>query len=322
MSHVPSLAEIAEATAKNADKRAARRGFLRNVGVAGVAGIGALGINHSSAPNAAAQALTDAQIFNFALNFEYLGAEFYLRATTGAGLPDADTTGTGTRGAVTGGRAVPFVTEAVRQYIVEFAADEVGHVRFLRQALGSAAIARPAIDFTSSFTAAARAAGVIGSDQTFDPFATENGFLLAAFIFEDVCVTALKGAAPLLTNKTNLENAAGFLAVEGYQAAVLRSTLLVRGLAPAANLISDARDRLDGSSRDSNGNLVPDTDQGVTSGTNNQANITPLDANAIAFSRTPGQVLNIAYLNPRAVTQGGFFPQGVNGTIRESANNA
>jgi hypothetical protein len=47
--------------------------------------------------------VTDTNILNFALNLEYLEAEFYLRAV-GRRLADGDTTGRGTRGAVVGGR--------------------------------------------------------------------------------------------------------------------------------------------------------------------------------------------------------------------------
>lgn len=51
------------------------------------------------------------------------------------------------------------------------------------------------------------------------------------------------------------------------------------------------------------------------------SNIVPLDTNGIAFSRSPGQVLNIVYLNKAAATLGGFFPAGVNGNLRASVAN-
>ncbi len=51
------------------------------------------------------------------------------------------------------------------------------------------------------------------------------------------------------------------------------------------------------------------------------SNIVPLDQNGIAFSRSPQQVLNIVYLNRATATLGGFFPAGVNGTLRASAAN-
>ncbi|RFA18741.1 ferritin-like domain-containing protein, partial [Subtercola boreus] len=118
---------------------------------------------------------------------------------------------------------------------------------------------------------------------------------------------------PLITNKTYLEAAAGILAVEAYHAGIIRTSLYAKGLADAANAISDARDSLDGPT---------DDDQGITDKAAGGAlNLVPTDANAIAFSRTPGQVLNVVYLNNKAVTKGGFFPAGVNGAVNTSAAN-
>ena len=54
-------------------------------------------------------------------------------------------------------------------------------------------------------------------------------------------------------------------------------------------------------------------DQGVIVG--GSANLVPTDANGIAYSRTPRQVLNIVYLAPDAAG-GGFFPSGLNGALR------
>ncbi|MGH8934237.1 MAG: ferritin-like domain-containing protein [Egibacteraceae bacterium] len=306
---------LTNAINRSAETEADRRMFLKGTGLAGLGMLGAGMLSTFDAVEAAAgDGPSDATVLNFALNLEYLEAEFYLRAVTGSGLPDKLIDGVGKLGKVTGGAKVPFKTKAIRQYAEEIAADEKAHVAFLRAALGSAAVARPAINLDTAFTAAATAAGLISGNQTFDPYANEVNFLLAAFIFEDVGVTAYKGAAPLISNKTFLEAAAGILAVEAYHASNIRTVLFSLGATAitAANAISDARDSLDG---------PEDLDQGITDA-DGKANIVPADENGIAFSRTPGQVLNIVYLNPAAVTEGGFFPAGVNGAINKSEDNA
>ncbi len=258
----------------------------------------------STSPNPPTPAgVTDPDILNFALNLEYLEAEFYLRAATGTGLSDADA-GPGA-GAVTGGTQVLFKTPALQQYALEIANDELAHVRFLRSALGSAAVSRPEIDLSNSFNAAAMAAG-IGS--TFDPFADENSFIVGAFTFEDVGVTAYHGAAGLLSNKTYLGAAAGIMATEAYHAAEIRTLLAEIGgnYLTYANQISALRAAAGG------GNEVQ-----VSAGT-----IVAADSNSIAFDRTTDQVLHIVYLNSTSgrIGGGGFFPNGLNGTIKSTAS--
>lgn len=277
------------------DPAAGRRRFLTLGTALGLGGLAAL------APRSgAAQArVSDADILNFALNLEYLEAEYYLRAAFGRGLRDADTTGRGNRGGVSGGRKVTFRSSIIRQYAEEIATDEENHVQFLRAGLGAARVARPPIDISASFRALGRAAGL---GNNFDPYSSENNFLLGAFVFEDVGVTAYKGAAPLLDSKDLLAAAAGILAVEAYHAAEIRTLLLGRGLATEANKISDTRDSVDGGSM---------LDQGITR--DGKANIVPADANSIAFDRTTDQVLSIVYIGGDG--EGGFFPEGLNGML-------
>ena len=247
--------------------------------------------------------LTDADILNFALNLEYLEAEYYLRATTGGGLPSGDTTGVGTKGTVVGGSKVPFKNPALEQFAQEIARDEKAHVEFLRSALGSLAVAEPQIDLQTSFTTLARLAGIIGQNDTFNPFTGGRNFLLGAFIFEDVGVTAYHGAAPLLSNKGYLAAAAGILGVEAYHASEIRTLLYERALFQPVQLISNLRAQASGAN----------DDQGIV--LDGVANIVPADQNAIAFSRTPAQVLNIVYLGG-AASNFGFFPNKLNGKIK------
>lgn len=264
---------------------------------------------------------TDLDVLNFALNLEYLEAQFYAFAANGTGLASTLLTGTGTAGAVTGGRKANLNDPIVANYAREIAQDELAHVEFLRNALGSGAVAMPALDIsataTSAFSNAARAAGLIGQGATFDPYENDDNFLLAAFLFEDVGVTAYRGAIGGLANVLIRQTASGILAAEAYHAAMIRSALYMRGLTTptlidSTEAISTARDGLDGAA---------DIDQGVRP-IGDQSNIMPFDSTTgLPFGRTAGQVLNIAYLNRNAVTAGGFFPAGVNGAIKSSAAN-
>ena len=284
-----------------------RRRLMKSAGVGAVA-LGTLGgASIATSTSASAATYTDADILNFALNLEYLEAEFYLRATTGQPLSAyTGVTGTGTQGTVTGGSLVPFQNTALAYYALRVANDELAHVRFLQTALGSSAIAEPSIDFTASFTTLAQAAGLIGAGQTFDPFADEISFLLGSYIFEDVGVTAYAGAANLLTSPDNLAYAASVLAVEGYHAGAIRGYLSQIGAGDATNAISALRNKLGG---------VPDNG---TSTTDNPYTFNNVDYNGQTYRRTTQQVLNIVY-GGASPTAGLFFPKGVNGLFNSTA---
>lgn len=285
-----------------------RRRFTRQAALL-MGGAALAGVALSSKAEAQSTAPTDTDILNFALNLEYLEAQFYTLATTGKTIDQVGvgiTGGNGSAGGTVTVKAnpmVPFQTPLLQQFATELATEEQNHVTFLRTALGASAVAMPNIDLLNSFNALAQAAG-LGS--TFDPFASESNFLLGAFIFEDVGVTAYLGAAGLISSKTYLDKAAGILAVEAYHAGSIRQRVFAAGAAAqaASSKIAAARASLDGTGND-------DIGVGVSNGA---ATVVDANADAMAFSRTTTQVLSIVYGGGSG--GGAFYPNGLNGTIK------
>lgn len=285
------------------EKRSRRAALL--FGGAALAGL-ALG------QKAFAQAsVTDNDILNFALNLEFLEAQFYTLASTGMTLEQvgiSTKSGGGTAGGsvtVKTSPKVTFTTPLLQQLAAEIAQDEQNHVKFLQSALGANAVAQPNIDLLNSFNKLASAAG-LGS--TFDPFASETNFLLGAFIFEDVGVTAYQGAAGLISSKTYLDKAVGIHNVEAYHAAAIRTRIFQAGSTAqaASQAIAKTRATLDGTGND-------DVGVGLSGGV---ATIVDNDANGMTYARTTTQVLSIVYGGGTAGSGGAFFPSAMNGTIR------
>jgi hypothetical protein len=283
-----------------------RRSFVKSAGLTGMGlasvafggaklgmldnmpGAKAFGLNSSSV-HAAAD--INVEVANFALNLEYLEAEFYTVATTGKRLADIGigTDGVGERGPTTGGKRVHFeredddwnwgddeVSGRLHAIAKEIAYDEQQHVILLRSLLGDAAIAKPAIDLD--------ALGI-----GFDNF---KQFLQLARAFEDTGVSAYGGAAPLLTDPAIL----GYAVRIGLTEALHSSNL--RLLIAENHVKTSALDSLD--------ILPPPSGQQYFE----------VDKQALAVVRNTSQVLSIAYGNSAPGTsKGGFFPNGFNGAI-------
>jgi hypothetical protein len=260
-----------------------RRSFVKKLGIASAvlgAAAGSKGISQTTT-------ISDADILNFALNLEYLEAEFYTFATTGNSISQAglSVTGSGTSGPTTGGAQVTFTNKMTQAVAQELANDEQIHVKLIQTTLtgmGAQAIAKPAINLNA-----------LGFG-----FANQNDFLKLARIFEDIGVTAYGGAAPLIQSKTILGYAARILATEADHSGNIRFQIAMNAIATTP---------LDGADH------VP-----PPSG----SQYFPTDSNALTEVRTPGQVLYLAFGGAPNAMSGGFFPSGVNGILNTSSGAA
>ena len=330
----------------------------------------------------AATAYTDADILNFALNLEYLEANFYYIAAfgctidkpnaaaiaaskitggTGAAIPI--NVGVGTPGTVTCSVTgpVPFTTTTAASYAAETAIEEGRHVAFLQSALGSSTmVAQPAINldvaaggaWPTLVAAANSVTPTVAIPTAFSPYSSDTTFLVGAYVFEDVGVTAYHGAASLLTSSGNLSAAGGIMAVEAYHAGLIRTSLNAldptgsAGLVGYTTSISNLRAYLANAASPAtlgtgtsvvggiNYDVNPDdyglasfsvTLAGTTgfsstritdSDTTDAVNPLPL---AIAYARNTNQVLNIVTGGKKvtgttvnATAAGVFFPAGLN----------
>ncbi len=145
-----NLSEIAEA-------KLSRRDLLAK---AGTVGLGAAALTMFAGRPAEAAAASVADVLNFALNTEYLEAEFYTYATAGHGINGVSTpygvigtNGTGTQGTVTGSTLalsqVTFPNAQTQAIAQQITTDEQAHVALLRGVLGDLAIAEPNINLSA-----------------------------------------------------------------------------------------------------------------------------------------------------------------------------
>lgn len=222
MTKLERLAELVESPVS-------RRQFAKNVGLtgAGVAATSLLGATalgglaipaagQTSSITSSTTTITDVDILNFALNLEYLEAEFYTCATTGKTITQAGIIpGSASSGPTTGCQKVNFsATTEINAIAKQITHDEQQHVIFLRAALGSAAVKKPTINL----------------DALGFGFENPTNFLKLARDFEDVGVSAYGGAAPLIKSHAILAAAARIALTEAYHAGTIRTKMILQGI--------------------------------------------------------------------------------------------
>ncbi len=236
-----------------------RRSFLKGAGMTGlgIAGAAMIGskLGSSNTPKVEAAAYSDLDILNFALNLEYLEAEFYAVSTYGATLVQLGViTSADETGPTTGGNRVPnFSSSWEATLATALRTDEINHVVYLRKALGSHAAKKPAINLNA-----------LGYG-----FSSVNSWLKLARQFEDVGISAYLGAAPLISSSAYLAAAGAILATEAQHSGAIRMSCIQNGVA------SPAVDSID----------VPPTAKAVFA----------VDSSSLSKPRTTSQVLNVVY---------------------------
>lgn len=267
----------------------------------------------------------DVDLLHFLLTFKYLEAEFYSRAAFGVGLPDALLGRIGQRGDVVGPRLVNFARAAIAAQVREIAFDKIDQITVIRQQLFplpqsdptlDTTVARPAIDLSGSQTGAfsqmARLSGIVSEAASFDPYSSDDNFLLSSFFLSDVAVGLCKQLIGKVQQQAYAGILAGILGCDSYHAASIRFNLYRAtsrnpDLSRQIDAVCRLRDTLAGTQGD----------QGVVDAVS-KPNLSPTDGSGLVNARTPGQVLNILYLNSGSVQKGGFFPAGINANIKKS----
>ncbi len=293
-----------------------RRRFFSTIAAAGaIAAVsGTLGGRRAEAQAAPMQSIID--VLNFALNFEFMEAEFYSYGSTGmslaANVAASNATPSGMTPLIASPPTItasnvsnqPMVTLTGNQQTIVAALlqDEAHHIAGLQAAiigLGGVPITEPSIDYSAG--------------GTIPPITTNTAYFAAAREFTALGNSAYAGAAAsLISNPAILETASQILGAEAQHLGAVNYLCITLGITtPQPDMQIDAQD-------------VPPNSI-TTGGVPAIFTVTPLAAAApaVGIARTPQQVLGVVYgiSKPTTTTptpgtlKGGFFPNGVNGNV-------
>ena len=258
-----------------------RRGFFSTL--AGAAAVGAMGMAATGSAKAQSSPVPVTAVLNFALNLEYLEANFYSIVATGSPIAaSVALSGAGTIMNPPSGFKLDATTQSITLALMK---DELNHINLLQTTisqLGGTPVPQPTINF-----------GAKGN------ITSQVQFLVAARQFTALGGSAYAGSAQLLvSNATVLTAAARILGAEGQHAGAVNGQCVIQGVTSPA---IDAQD-------------VPPSSANF---------FTVLPNTALGPQRNTSQVLGVAYgvsmptttNPPTGTTFGGFFPKGVNGTV-------
>ncbi|KAI9122919.1 hypothetical protein K1719_005808 [Acacia pycnantha] len=275
------------------------------------------------ANNASIAMNNDKDLLEFPLNLEFLEAEFFLIGALGRGL-DSVAPELAEGGPPPIGARLAKLGFFVRDIILQFALQEVGHIRAIKSTVRG--FPRPLLNLSKeAFGEVMNSAFGRRLYPPFDPYANEINYLLASYVVPYVGLTGYVGANPQLQNSISKALVAGLLGVESGQDAVIRTLLYERRRVPVVpyrvsvaeftNRISALRDKLGKKGLKDEGLIVPRSlgAEGRIGG-----NLLAGDKDSLSYGRCPGEVLRIVYGDGDERRPGGFYPLGADGRIAKS----
>src|SRR6202012_841387 len=155
----------------------------------------------------------------------------------------------------------------------------------IRSALGKLAVARPNINLNA-----------LGFG-----FGSENDFVKASRMLEDIGVSAYAGAAGLLTTPGIITTAGRLLAAEAEHGGAIRTQVARLGISTSA---------------------MDDADFTPPPRRKHEQFLSINTSNELPAPRPAWQVLFFAFGGQSTAKQGGFFPTGLNGSITTSSDAA
>ncbi|KAH0784563.1 hypothetical protein KY290_004161 [Solanum tuberosum] len=262
----------------------------------------------------------DIDKMQFAVNLEFLEAEYFLWASYGFGL-DVVAPNLPMSGPPPIGARKANLDQLTNNIIMEFANQEVGHLRSLNSTVG--VFSRPLLDLSAkNFAKIFDDAFGHKLAPPFDPYRDSMSYMLSCYVIPYVGLVGYVGTNPNINGYETKRLLAGLLGVESGQDAVIRMYLYERAteLVPLYQYtVADFTSRISGL-RNKLGNCGI-KDEGIyiqpPLGAENRttSNILSADFGSLSYKRTPAEILRILYGSGDEHVPGGFYPKGANGKI-------
>ncbi|KAI4329760.1 hypothetical protein MLD38_028108 [Melastoma candidum] len=265
----------------------------------------------------------DVDLVQFAMNLEFLEAEFFLHGAFGKGL-DIFAPYLARGGPSPFGGRKARLDHVVQSVIEELGYEEIGHLKAIYEWVGG--IPRPFMNISAeTFGEVFDMALGRKLMPPFDPYSSSIHFLLASYLLPYVGLTGYVGAIPLLDRFTTKDLVGRLLGVESGQDAIVRTLLYQHSgkklepygitVANLTNKLSWARNHLGKCGHKDEGVVVR-----KKLGAEGRTRTNVLSANnySLAYSRTPQEITRIVYGTGNEHVPGGFYPRGANGRIARS----